>query len=389
MFLFTFWNREEMLNRIAAISKKEIKQLIRDRRMMFVIFFFPVFLLIIFGYAVNFDVENIKIAVRDNNKSALSRDLISTISSSSYFEVVEYYDNNKRANTILNEGIAKGIIIIPIGFEKDIYSAKKDVKIQILLDGVDGNTATIIQNYSLAAILSFNKKLNKIATSKIGINFETPIDVQTRFWFNPELQTTIYLIPGLIALILIVTAVIAISLSFVREKERGTIEQINVSSVRILELLVGKLFPYLVISFINASIILLAGYILFGVIVNGSYTLLIISTLLFLFASTSIGIFISVIANSQQVAFSIATFVSLLPSTILSGFIFPIDSMPPIIQIITNITPAKYFIVVLRGIIIKGVGFNAFWEQWIYLLLFSSFFLILSIIIYNKSLKKA
>ena len=378
-----------MLNRIAAISKKEIKQLIRDRRMMFVIFFFPVFLLIIFGYAVNFDVENIKIAVRDNDKSALSRDLISTISSSSYFEVVEYYDNNKRANTILNEGIAKGIIIIPIGFEKDIYSAKKDVKIQILLDGVDGNTATIIQNYSLAAILSFNKKLNKIATSKIGINFETPIDVQTRFWFNPELQTTIYLIPGLIALILIVTAVIAISLSFVREKERGTIEQINVSSVRILELLVGKLFPYLVISFINASIILLAGYILFGVIVNGSYTLLIISTLLFLFASTSIGIFISVIANSQQVAFSIATFVSLLPSTILSGFIFPIDSMPPIIQIITNITPAKYFIVVLRGIIIKGVGFNAFWEQWIYLLLFSSFFLILSIIIYNKSLKKA
>lgn len=389
MFLFTFWNREEMLNRIVAISKKEIKQLIRDKRMMFVLFFFPVFLLIIFGYAVNFDVENIKIAVRDNDKSALSRDLINTISSSSYFEVVEYYNNNERANTILNGGIAKGILIIPIGFEKDIYSAKKDVKIQILLDGVDGNTATIIQNYSLAAILSFNKKLNKMGTSKIGVNFETPIDVQSRFWFNPELQTTIYLIPGLIALILIVTAVIAISLSFVREKERGTIEQINVSSVRILELLVGKLFPYLVISFINASVILLAGYILFGVIVNGSYTLLIISTLLFLFASTSIGIFISVIANSQQVAFSIATFVSLLPSTILSGFIFPIDSMPPIIQVLTNITPAKYFIVVLRGIIIKGVGLNAFWEQWIYLLLFSSFFLILSIIIYNKSLKKA
>lgn len=378
-----------MLNRIVAISKKEIKQLIRDKRMMFVLFFFPVFLLIIFGYAVNFDVENIKIAVRDNDKSELSRDLINTISSSSYFEVVEYYDNNERANAILNEGIAKGILIIPIGFEKEIYSAKKDVKIQILLDGVDGNTATIIQNYSLAAILSFNKKLNKMATSKIGINFETPIDVQSRFWFNPELQTTIYLIPGLIALILIVTAVIAISLSFVREKERGTIEQINVSSVRILELLVGKLFPYLVISFINASVILLAGYILFGVIVNGSYTLLIISTFLFLFASTSIGIFISVIANSQQVAFSIATFVSLLPSTILSGFIFPIDSMPPIIQVLTNITPAKYFIVVLRGIIIKGVGLNAFWEQWIYLLLFASFFLILSILIYNKSLKKA
>lgn len=376
-----------MLNRIIAISKKEIKQLLRDKRMMFVLFFFPVFLLIIFGYAVNYDVQNIKLAVQDNDRTISSRELIRTISSSSYFDIVEYYENDNRGKIILDEGIAKGIMVIPKEFEKDIYSAKKDVKVQILIDGVDGNTAAIIQNYSIAAISSFNKKLNEKVSTKIGAKVEAPIDIQSRFWFNPELQTTIYLIPGLIALILIVTTVITVSLSFVREKERGTIEQINVSSLTIFELLIGKLFPYIVISFINASIILLAGYILFGVIVMGNYFLLFISVLLFLFASTAIGIFISVISDSQQVAFSIATFVSLLPATILSGFIFPIESMPPIIQVITNITPAKFFIIALRGIIIKGVGLVAFWDQWLYLLIFASFFLLLSIIIYKQSLK--
>jgi ABC-2 type transport system permease protein len=196
------------------------------------------------------------------------------------------------------------------------------------------------------------------------------------------------LIPGLIALILIVTAVITVSLSLVKEKERSTIEQINVSSLTIFELLIGKIFPYIIISFINAGIILIAGYILFGVVVNGSYFLLFISTLLFLFASTAIGIFISVVSNSQQVAFSLATFVSLLPATILSGFIFPIESMPKIIQLSTNITPATYFIVVLRSIIIKGVGLSAFWMEWVNMFVFAMFFILLSIVKYKKSLKK-
>jgi len=377
-----------MLNRIIAISRKEVKQLLRDKRMMFVLFFFPVFLLIIFGYAVNFDVQNVRLAIQDSDKTETSRDLVKTISSSSYFEIVEYYDNDKRGKQILDEGIAKGLMIIPADFEKDIYSAKKNVKIQILLDGVDGNTAAIIQNYSLAAVNSFNNKLSNSASAKIGVKIELPINLQSRFWFNPQLLTTIYMLPGLIALILIVTAVVTVSLSLVREKERGTIEQINVSSLTIFELLIGKLFPYVIISYMNAAIILLAGYILFGIVVMGSFTLLFISTFLFLFASTALGIFISVIADSQQVAFTISTFVSLLPATILSGFIFPIESMPPIIQVLTNITPAKFFIIALRGIIIKGVGLSAFWDQWIYMFLFASFFMLISIVKYQQSLKK-
>lgn len=378
-----------MLNRIFAITKKEMKQISRDRRMLFVLFFFPVFLLIIFGYAVNFDVQNIRLAIMDNDRTFTSRELIRSISSSSYFEIVEYYEDDKRGKEILDKDIAKGVMIIPKGLEKEIYSGRENVKIQILLDGVDGNSATIIQNYSMAAIYAFNNKLNEKASRKIGFSIAPPIDLKSRFWFNPLLQTTIYLIPGLIALILIVTAVVTVSLSLVREKELGTIEQINVSSLTIFELLIGKLTPYIMISFANAALILIAGYILFGVIVNGSYFLLFLSTLLFLFASTSIGIFISVISDSQQVAFSIATFVSLLPATLLSGFIFPIESMPEIIQWSTNVTPAKFFIVALRAIIIKGTGLQAFWEQWIYMLLFAIVFLLLAMIKNQQKLKNS
>ena len=378
-----------MLFRIKAIAKKEIKQLARDRRMLFVLFFFPVFLLVIFGYAVNFDVQNIKLAVLDNDRTPISREFVNDISSSSYFEIVETYIKDTRTKEILDNGIAKGILVIPKGFSKKIYAAKEKVKVQFLLDGVDGNTAAIIQNYSNAAVQSFNKKLLNEASSKTGIKSTAPIDIYPRYWFNPNLETTMYLIPGLIALILIVTVVITVSLSLVREKERGTIEQINVSSLTELELIIGKLVPYVAISFIIAGMILIAGFILFDVVVKGSYILLFISILIFLIASTAIGIFISAISDSQQVAFSVATFASLLPATLLSGFIFPIESMPVIIQITTNITPAKFFIIALRDIIIKGVGLSVFWQQWIYMLIFAFVFLSAATIISKKKILKA
>lgn len=378
-----------MLFRIKAIAKKEIKQLARDKRMLFVLFFFPVFLLVIFGYAVSFDVQNIKLAVLDNDRTSTSREFVNGISSSSYFEIVETYLKDNRTKEILDNGTAKGVLIIPKGFTNKIYAAKEEVKLQFLLDGVDGNSAAIIQNYSNAAVQSFNKKLMDEATSRTGVKSTAPIEIYPRYWFNPNLDTTIYLIPGLIALILIVTVVITVSLSLVREKERGTIEQINVSSLTELELILGKLVPYVAISFVIAGLILVAGFILFDVVVKGSFILLFISILIFLIASTAIGIFISVISDSQQVAFSIATFASLLPATILSGFIFPIESMPFIIRIVTNITPAKFFIIALRDIIIKGVGLSVFWDQWLYMVIFSLLFLSAATIINKKKILKA
>lgn len=387
MFLFTCLKRiiTKLFKRTLAIAKKEVRQLRRDIRLLFVLFFFPVFLLIIFGYAVNFDVKNIKVAIYDQDRSSESRDFINSLLSSEYFQLVDYISSSKQVNKFLDDKIAQAVVVIPFNFSEDILSGK-DVAIQFLIDGVDGNTASIIQNYFNAATSNFNNKIRKQILAAKGIKVYQPIDPQPQFWFNPDLQTTKFLVPGLIAMILIVTAVISVSLSLVREKEKGTIEQINVSPLSSIELILGKTFPFVIIALINAGFILLASYILFDVTVAGSFLLLFLTTLLFLVASTSLGIFISVVSDSQQVAFTLATFASLLPSLVLSGFIFPIDSMPFWVQVITNITPAKFFIVMLRSVMLKGVGIDAFWQQAVYLLIFTSILIGLAVFINKKKL---
>ena len=377
-----------MIARTRAIAKKEVKQLSRDKRMLFVIFFFPVFLLGIFGYAVNFDVHHIKIAVYDQDKTDQSRSIVESLISSDYFDYVKTIKSENEIKTILDEKDAQIVLVIPKNFSRDIYS-KKNAELQYLIDGVDGNTATIIYNYVTAATADFSNNFQNEIFARYGIKPYKPIDLQAIFWFNPDLKSTRFLIPGLIAMILIVTSVISVSLSLVREKEKGTIEQINVSSLNTLELLIGKALPYVIISLINATFIILAGYLLFGVYVHGSLLLLFISTLIFIIASISLGIFISVIAETQQIAFTFATFSTLLPSVILSGFIFPIESMPLPIQILTNITPAKFFIVALRAIMLRGVGLSAFWTQLVYLILFICLFLGLATIVNRKKMKNA
>lgn len=360
-----------MIKRILAIIKKETRQLRRDKRLLAVIFFFPVLLLIMFGYAVNFDVKNVKIAIYDQDRSELSRDFINSLSNSEYFKVTGFIANNNEINEYLDQKYAVCVVVIPKDFSKEI-NLNRNTSMQFLIDGVDANTGSIVQNYMIAATGQFNQKVNAEILSRNGSKILIPISLETQFWFNPDLKTTRYLIPGLIAMILIVTAVITVALSFVREKEKGTMEQLNVSSLKSFELILGKTLPFVVIALINATLILFAGYIFFGVEMKGDYLLLLLTTLIFLTASTSLGIFISVLADSQQVAFTAATFVSLLPSLILSGFIFPIDSMPWIIQITTNVTPAKFFIEILRAIILRGVGLSAFWDQLIYLIIFTA-----------------
>lgn len=368
------------MNRIKAVAKKELKHLFRDWRMLFVILFFPVFLLGIFGYAVNFDVHNIKIALLDKDKSKESREFLNLLTSSDYFDSPQIIKNTNEITDILNKKIAQAVIVIPINFSEDLTSGKDPAEIQFLVDGVDGNSASIIKNYLEAAVFAYNTKYLEKSAAKFGRKPSAVLDLQPRFWFNPNLESTKFLIPGLIAMILIVTSVISVSLSLVREKERGTMEQIKVSSISTIELLLGKSLPYIIIALIDAAVILIAGYILFDVVIKGSFLLLFLSTLIFIFASTTLGIFISTVSDTQQVAFTAATFATLLPSVILSGFIFPIESMPFAVQIITNITPAKFFIVALRSIILKGVGLHAFYDQLLYLLLFAFVFLALATI---------
>ncbi len=373
-----------MFRRTRAIAKKEFTQLLRDKRLLFVLLFFPIFLLVIFGYAVNFDVKNIQIAVLDKNNTELSRTFVNSMLSSNYFQLTKRLKNDAKIKPTLDKKNAQVVLVIPGDFSKKIYTHKETAKIQFIIDGVDGNTATIIKNYVEGASTKFAIKLQKELAQKFGKKLSYPVLLEPIFWFNPNLQTTKFLIPGLIAMILIVTAVISVSLSLVKEKEHGTIEQINVSSINSFELLIGKSAPYVVVAFLDALLILAVGYIFFDVAVKGSYLLLFISTLIYLFASTSMGIFISVVSETQQIAFTMATFATLLPSVILSGFIFPIESMPVIIQVLTNITPAKFFIIVLRAIILRGVGLQAFLPQLGYLILFAIFFMILAMIVSKK-----
>lgn len=376
-----------MFHRIFAIAKKEYRQLKRDTRMLFIVFFFPVVLLAIFGYAINFDVKHIKIAVYDQDKSEYTREYIDGLISSEYFDLIKYVDDDNEIKTLLDEKIVQAVIVFPNDLSRKLNN-NEEVKVQYLVDGVDGNTATVIVNYVNAATFNYSLKLTKEYLAVTGKKMYVPINLEPRFWFNPELVSVFFLIPGLMGMILIITAVISVSLSIVREKERGTIEQLNVSPLTSIELIIGKILPYIVISLINATIVLIAGYLLFGIAIKGDILLLLLGTLTFLFAAIGLGIFISTVADSQQVAFQAANVSSLLPSLILSGFIFPIESMPTIIQWITNITPAKFYIVILRAILLRGAGLSAFGNQLIYLLIYGIIFIALATLV-NKKAKAA
>ncbi len=373
-----------MLTRILAIAKKEVRQLKRDTRMLYVLFVFPLILLVLFGYAISFDVHHIQMFVYDRDKSDYSRDFINRLTSSNYFDYLGSLNSEGQIREVLDRGEAQVVIVIPEDLSRNINS-NKEAKVQILVEGILANTASVVANYMNIATATFSQKITQEALAVRGREPYIPINLEPRFWFNPDLNSTLFLIPGLISMILIITAVVSISLSLVREKERGTIEQINVSPLSSLELLVGKTLPYTVIALFIASVILIAGYILFGMPIKGNIILLFISTLIFLFATLNLGILVSSISDTQQVAFQISTMISLLPSFILSGFIYPIESMPPVIQILTNITPVKFYIIILRDILLKGVGLEAFWMQIIYLLLFSAFFLTASTIINMKN----
>ena len=359
-----------MLKRIYAITKKEFRQIKRDVRTLLLIFIFPVFLLMLFGYALNLDVKNIKIAINNRDNSPESREFIHMLEASGYFNLVGYIYDEKDIARYLDEKLAQCVIVIPKDMGENTGGGHS-VKIQFLVDGVDGNTANIIMNYMNLASRFYSQKISNEFFAKTGMQGTIPINPQPIFWYNPDLNTTKFFIPGLLSMIMILTAVILTCLSIVREKELGSLEQLRVSPLGSLELIAGKTIPYTVVAFFVASFTLAVSMLVFKVEIKGSYLMLFVSTLIFLITSLSIGIFISTIADSQQVAFQLSAFITLLPTFILSGFVFPIESMPAFIQIITNITPAKFYIRILRAIMIKGAGYESYYNDLISLIIFA------------------
>ncbi len=374
-----------MTSRIVPIMKKEVRQIKRDKRVLAVLILVPAMLLLLNGYAMNFDVQHIKMAVIDQERSKESRELVSAFVTSGYFDNTVSLSSSEEATRLIDDAKLKMAIVIPTDFSKKILS-NDAADIQVLVDGSDSNSASTIIGYAQAVTLQYSQKIVLKNLAKMGRKSYIPIQYEARMWYNPELKSAKFLVPGLIGFILAITAVIATSLSIVKEKERNTIEQIDVSPVSSLELIIGKMIPYAVISMLAAVLVLTAAYFMFDVVVKGSYLDLFVATLLFIIAALSIGLFVSTISDNQQVAFQLASLVSMLPTIILSGFMFPIRSMPLFLQILSNITPAKFYLVILRSIILKGVGFTAWWDQILYLCIFITVVLFLSVRRFKKTL---
>lgn len=360
-----------MWKRIRPVVKKEFRQIARDRRTLGLLLILPAFLLVMYGYALNFDVKHLALAVFDQEKSARSRDFYERFLHSEYFDLKVMLENLAELDGLMDRGKIQAALVIPESFSERLL-AGKEVSIQVILDGEEANVASTAAGYFNALIQGYSQELALKTMMRTGRGEAVlPLDPHPRIWFNPELQSARFLVPGLMAFILMITLVISTSFSVVREKERGTMEQIIVSPIKPLELIIGKTIPYAVISLVSAHLVLLFGYILFGISIKGSYWLLFIGILFFLTSGLGLGLLISTIAPTQQVAFMIAVLTTLLPTFILSGFIFPIRNMPVLIQAITYLIPARYFLVILRSILLKGVGLEAIWDQMIFLISFA------------------
>ena len=361
------------MRKLLAVALKELRQILRDRRSLLILLFVPAFFLLLYGYALNFDIRNVKLAVQDFDRSAKSRELVSSFVNSGYFSLVGYVDSPSELDRLVDEGRVRAILAIPSGFERDL-SLRRPVTVQVIVDGDNANTASTVTGYARNLIGAYSAAVSAPSTQSLaGLRLRGPsISVEPRIWYNPQLRSTLFLVPGLIAYIAMITAVVSTALSIVREKERGTMEQVRMAPLSPLPYILGKTLPYLVISFVSAILVILSAMLLFDLPMRGSWLLLCGAIGLFLIGAQAQGLLISTIAETQQVAFQVALLSSLLPTMILSGFIFPITSMPIVVQWITHIVPARYFLVALRAIVLKGADVTAFWQDLVALAIFAS-----------------
>lgn len=370
-------------NRIFAIAKKEFKQFYRDKLLLFAYFFLPVILVVILGYALNFDLFGIRVGVMDKDHSYESRKLINMLGHSEYFTLSAAISNDNQIDKYINENRLRCVIVIPENFSHS-FNSNEDIKIQLLVDGAEGSIAAAVASYLKSALFRFSSNLSEERLIRNGHNSSPGIDLRTIFLYNSDLRSARFFVPGLIAIILTIVAVVSLSMSIAIEKENGTIDQLSISHASFAEVITGKTLMYSAVIYSTFIVILFVAYIFFGIYIKGNILLLAVSAVIFLFATLNLGLFVSSISNTRQVAFQFATFVSLSPSIILSGFVFPVENMPEVIKILSNMTPAKFFIVILRSLLIKGAGLAAIWPQILSLVGFGLFFFFLSIILNMK-----
>jgi len=360
------------MRKTIAVARKEFRQIWRDTRTLMTLLFVPAFFLLLYGYALNFDIRHVRLAVDDRDRSAESRALIAAFVNSGYFDLVATIGDAATekprpgpvlldpptdpptVNRLMDTNDVRAVIVIPPGLGRAVQTGRP-VAVQVLLNGDNANTATTVMGYAVTIIRSESARYQPAGAPAAPL-----VSVEPRVWYNPSLRSTLFLVPGLIAYIAMLTAVVSTALSIVREKERGTMEQLRMAPLDTVSFVAGKTVPYFVVSLLSAVVIIAVSMALFGMPMRGSWLLLLLSLSLFLIGALGVGLLISSVADTQQVAFQAALLVSFLPTLMLSGFIFPIASMPRFLQLVTYVVPARYFLIALRGVVLKGAGIAAF-----------------------------
>ncbi|MCX5700428.1 MAG: ABC transporter permease [Candidatus Omnitrophica bacterium] len=372
------------LRRVKAIAWKELVQIKRDIRSLSLALGIPVFLLLIFGYGLSLDIDKVPMLIWNQDASSqVTRDFLLNFKNSKYFKIVGYTDNYRDIEHKIDSGKIMLALVIPKDFSHFIKSGKQ-APLQLIADGSDANTATIAMGYVRAVVSNYNVELINNAFRQRGVNPPESVNERTRVWFNMGLTSTWYIVPGVIAMIIMIIAALLTSICVAREWERGTMEQLISTPVKRPELIIGKLIPYFLIGFFDLAVGLIMARFLFHVPFRGSYLLLGILSSFFLIGALSQGILISVVARTQLMASQLASLTTLIPTILLSGFIYPIFNMPKFVQSITYLIPARYYIVILRELFLKAGGIVNMWDEAVFLLLFAFLMLGLSIRKFKK-----
>lgn len=360
------------MKRFIGFVKKEFYHIFRDKRSMFILFGMPIAQIMLFGFAITNDINNVKIAILDKSKDTETQKIIQKISNSNYFNIIQEITTESQIESAFKKGKVKAVLVFEKNFSKHLQT-QKNGKLQVITDATDPNMANVISNYVTSILQNFIQEKKK----KIKPTYQ--IQSQTLLYYNSEMKSVFTFLPGVMTVILMLVSAMMTSISITREKELGTMEILLVSPLKPFQVIIGKVFPYIFLSLINATVILLLGFFVFKMPIEGNLFLLGIESVLFIICSLSLGILISTLSNSQQTAMMISLFGLMLPVILLSGFIFPISSMPLPLQIISNIIPAKWFIIIIKAIMLKGSGIAIIWKETLIIIGMTVFYTVISI----------
>jgi ABC-2 type transport system permease protein len=353
-----------MKPRLFAILQKEFLHILRDPRSLVIVFIWPILMIFMYGYAITFDIKEIRLGLLDQDRSPASRAFVRDLTSSSYFKISRVFPDRNGIDNGMHERAFIAALIIPEDFGRRLKT-DSTIPIQLLVDGSNANAATVAVNY----LRSF------CALRTLDLNAETiqmPVSVEPRVWYNPDLKSAHFIVPGLVAVVMMMICALLTSVTLVRERETGTLEQILVSPIRPFEMVAGKVAPYILLALLDSALVIVFSRLVFGVPFRGNASFLLLASLAYVYCALSIGVFISSRARTQQVAMMAAMIGTFLPSFLLSGFIFPIASLPMLLQALTYLVPARYFLIIIRHVMLKGVGLAVLIEPLIFLMGFGT-----------------